>query len=135
MTFVRPSLLTVCFTILLACVAPRIVPGPRVAPRIVIAQTAPQQAWTPAPLPANSQNAYSLPPDKLAKAIAISRIRNIMDIVGGLWGLAVLWLLLATRSASTLGRWATRINPHRWIQGLLRSEEQTSELQSPCNLV
>jgi Zn-dependent protease with chaperone function len=67
----------------------------------------------------DQQQAYSLPPDKLAKAIAISRIRDILDIVGGLWGLAVLWLLLATRSASTLGRWATRINPHRWIQGLL----------------
>src|SRR5665647_1070083 len=104
MTFVRPSLLTVCFTVLLACVAPRIVPGPRVAPRIVIAQTAPQQAGAPAP--ANPQNAYSLPPDKLAKAIAISRIRNILDIVGGLWGLAVLWLLLSTRSAARIEAWA-----------------------------
>jgi len=119
MTFVRPSLLTVCFTILLACVAPRIVPGPRVAPRIVIAQTAPQQAGTPAPLPANSQNAYSLPPDKLAKAIAISRIRNIMDIVGGLWGLAVLWLLLSTRSAACIEAWAQRTSASRWIQGLV----------------
>ncbi len=43
-----------------------------------------------------SQQAYQLPPDKLAKAIAISRIRNTMDIVNGLWGLAFLWLLLAT---------------------------------------
>ena len=119
MTFVRPSLLTVCFTILLACVAPRIVPGPRVAPRIVIAQTAPQQAGTPAPLPANSQNAYSLPPDKLAKAIAISRIRNIMDIVGGLWGLVVLWLLLSTRIAARLEAWAQRTSTRRWIQGLV----------------
>jgi STE24 endopeptidase len=119
MTFVRPSLLTVCFTVLLACVAPRIVPGPRVAPRIVIAQTAPQQAGSVAPAPANPQNAYTLPPDKLAKAIAISRIRNILDIVGGLWGLAVLWLLLSTRSAARIEAWARRTSGRRWIQGLV----------------
>jgi STE24 endopeptidase len=119
MTFVRPSLLTVCFTVLLACVAPRIVPGPRVAPRIVIAQTAPQQAGSVAPAPANPQNAYTLPPDKLAKAIAISRIRNILDIVGGLWGLAVLWLLLSTRSAARIEAWARRTSARRWIQGLV----------------
>ncbi len=119
MTFVRPSLLTVCFTVLLACVGPRIVPGPRVAPRIVIAQTAPQQAGSVAPAPANPQNAYTLPPDKLAKAIAISRIRNILDIVGGLWGLAVLWLLLSTRSAARIEAWARRTSGRRWIQGLV----------------
>ncbi|HEV2484939.1 MAG TPA: M48 family metallopeptidase [Terracidiphilus sp.] len=119
MTFVRPSMLIVCFTVLLTCVAPRIVPGPRVAPRIVIAQTAPSPAAAPAPAPANPQNAYSLSPDKLAKAIAISRIRNIMDIVGGLWGLAVLWLLLSTRTAARIEAWAQRISPRRWIQGLV----------------
>ena len=119
MTFVRPSLLTVCFAVLLACVAPRIVPGPRVAPRIVIAQTAPQQPGSAAPAPANPQNAYTLPPDKLAKAIAISRIRNIMDIVGGLWGLVVLWLLLSTRIAARLEAWAQRTSARHWIQGIL----------------
>ena len=119
MTFVRPSLLTVCFAVLLACVAPRIVPGPRVAPRIVIAQTAPQQPGSAAPAPANPQNAYTLPPDKLAKAIAISRIRNIMDIVGGLWGLVVLWLLLSTRIAARLEAWAQRTSARLWIQGVL----------------
>ena len=114
MTFVRRSVLTICFTILLACVAPRIGPGPRVAPRIVIAQTS-----SPAPARANQQNAYSLSPDKLAKAIAISRIRNIMDIVGGLWGLAVLWLLLASRAAARLEAWAQSITARRWIQGMI----------------
>ena len=44
-----------------------------------------------------AQQSYSLSPDKLAKAIAVSRIRNILNIVGSLWGLAVLWLLLSTR--------------------------------------
>jgi len=74
------------------------------------------QATLAVPAP---QPAYSLPSDKLANAIAISRIRNIMDIVGGLWGVAVLWLLLSTRSAARLETWAKSIADRRWIQGLV----------------
>jgi STE24 endopeptidase len=66
-----------------------------------------------------AQSAYKLPPEKLAKAIALGRIRNIMDIVGSLWGLAVLWLLLATHAAAGLQAWAERILKRRWLQGLL----------------
>ncbi len=117
MSFARCSLLTICLTILLACVAPRIVPAPHVQAQANVGQPAPGQAAAPAA--ANPQPAYSLSPDKLAKAIAISRIRNIMDIVGGLWGLVVLWLLLAARGASGLERWAGRISGRRWIQGLI----------------
>ena len=113
MSFVRCSLFTVCFAVLFAMVAPRIVPGPKVAPRIVAAQT------TQAPPPDNDFPAYSLPPDKLAKAITLSRIRNIMDIVGGLWGIAVLWLLLSTRLAKRIEVWAQGLSARRWIQGLL----------------
>ncbi len=113
MTFLRCSIITLCFSILLACVAPRIVPGPKVAPRIVIAQT------SPAPAPASPPNAYSLSPDKLAKAIAISRVRHIMSIVGGLWGILVLLLLLATRAAAWMEAWAHSISARRWIQGLV----------------
>jgi hypothetical protein len=36
-----------------------------------------------------------------------------------LWGLAVLWLLLATRAAAGLEAWAERICARRWMQGLL----------------
>jgi STE24 endopeptidase len=82
-------------------------------PGSVAGQAAPQSAQ-----PANP-SAYTLPPDKLAKAIALSRIRNIMDIVGSLWGLAVLWLLLATRAAAGLQAWAERVLRRRWLQGLL----------------
>jgi Zn-dependent protease with chaperone function len=67
----------------------------------------------------NPEQAYSLPPDKLAKAIAVNRFRNIMDIVGSLWGLAVIWLLLSMRSASRLGAWAESVFKQRWLQGLL----------------
>jgi Zn-dependent protease with chaperone function len=59
-----------------------------------------------------------LPPDRLAKAIALGRIRNILDIAGALWSLAVLWLLLATRAAAGLEAWAQRTTRHCWLQGL-----------------
>jgi STE24 endopeptidase len=66
----------------------------------------------------NQQPAYSLPPDKLAKAIALGRIRNVMDIVGSLWGLAVLWLLIA-HAGARMEAWTERVAKRRWLQGLL----------------
>lgn len=69
--------------------------------------------------PSNPQQAYSLPPEKLAKAVALSRIRNILEIAGSLWGLAVLWLLLSTHLAAGLAAWAERLLRRRWMQGLL----------------
>jgi STE24 endopeptidase len=68
--------------------------------------------------PASSQQAYSLPPDKLAKAIAISRIRNILDIVGSLWQIVFIWLLLTSRFAARLEMEIKRIASHRWAQGV-----------------
>lgn len=62
---------------------------------------------------------YHLPPDKLAKAIAASRIRNILDIVGSFWALAVLWILLDSRAADALESWARGMSGRRWLQGVL----------------
>lgn len=69
--------------------------------------------------PANSQDAYTLPPDTLAKAIAIGRIRNFLNIAGSIWGIVFLWILLATRGWSRIERWARRISSKRWVQGLV----------------
>jgi STE24 endopeptidase len=69
--------------------------------------------------PANAGPAYKLPPDKLAKAIALSRIRNILDIAGSVWGIVFLWLLLAFHGWSGLEAWAQRRSSRRWLQGLL----------------
>jgi Zn-dependent protease with chaperone function len=77
-------------------------PAPTAA---ALAQTAPAQA-------------YSLPPDKLAQAITLNRIRTALDIASSLWGLAFLWILLATRWAAGLAAWAERLLPRRWMQGL-----------------
>jgi len=66
-----------------------------------------------------AQQAYSLPPDKLAKAIILSRIDTALDIAGSLWGLLVLTLLLASRRAARLAAWTERLLRRRWMQGLL----------------
>jgi Zn-dependent protease with chaperone function len=105
-------LLALCLTLL----------GAGLSPRLCVAQsdaqpTSSQPAAQAAP--ANPQQAYSLPQDKLAKAIALSRIRHILELVGSLWGLAFLWILLATRAAAGLAAWTERLVKQRWLQGLL----------------
>jgi Zn-dependent protease with chaperone function len=85
-------------------------------PTAPIASTTTSQST--ATQPAAGQQAYSLPPDKLAKAIALSRIRNILDIVGSLWQIVFIWLLLASRFAARLEAEIKRIASHRWAQGV-----------------
>src|SRR5215472_14971736 len=85
----------------------------------VPAQPAPAaQAQTPPPQ-LHSEQAYSLPPDKLAKARTLNKIRLALGIGGAIWGLVFLWWLLASRNASRLEHWTQRVTPHRWLQGLL----------------
>ena len=115
MTFAPRLVLASISIFLLAAVAPRLsVPHPstRYVPihRSAPASTDAQQG---------AEQAYSLPADKLDKAIALSRIRNILDIAYSLWGLAVLWLLLASRWAAGLAAWAERKAKRHWMQGLL----------------
>jgi STE24 endopeptidase len=95
-------------------------------PQALTAQNAATQS-TPAPVAvaapsqANPQQAYTLPPDKLAKAIAISRIRNILDIAGSIWGIVFLWLLLATRALAGSSDGRSDFAGRRWVQGLVFS--------------
>jgi Zn-dependent protease with chaperone function len=86
------------------------------------------QPGTPQPQPqvslatANSgspQQAYSLPPEKLAKALAYSHIRQILELTETLWSLIVLWLLLATRTAASLAAVLGHCTRRHWLQGLL----------------
>jgi Zn-dependent protease with chaperone function len=67
----------------------------------------------------NAQPAYHLPPAQLARAVALSRIRNLLDIAGSLWAIAVLWLLLAGHIAAQMEKRVARITGRRWLQGLL----------------
>jgi STE24 endopeptidase len=111
MTFVSRWLLAASFTMLIF----GLVPGLSSAQQA----PAPTSALEPHSTSVQPNQAYTLPPDKLAKAIALNRIRNILDIVSGLWGIAVLWLLLATRAAGALEAWVQGIFSRRWLQGLL----------------
>jgi Zn-dependent protease with chaperone function len=127
MNFARCAMLAGCLfgclilqlPLQLAAVAPRTGPGPHVAPRIVLRASSQPTLASTAATTAPPQQAYTLPPAKLAKAIALGRIRNLLGLVGALWGLAVLWLLLATRAAAGLEAWAQRVCRQRWLQGLL----------------
>jgi Zn-dependent protease with chaperone function len=110
MKFARRTLPMLCFAFFCASMAPS----------FCLAQPAPAPTTTSsaASQPVNAQ-AYSLPPDKLAKAITLNRIRAVLDIAGSLWGLAVLWLLLAMGWAAGLAGWAERLVRRRWLQGML----------------
>ncbi len=74
---------------------------------------------TPTTATIKANQAYTLPPEKLAKAITLSRIRHILALVSTLWGLAVLWILLAAHAISGLAGWAERLLKRRWLAGLL----------------
>ena len=84
---------------------------------------APPQSPTPTASAASTQptpqQAYTLPPDKLARAIALSRIRNILNLAGSIWGIVFLWLLLALRAWRGIEEWARRISKRRWVQGMV----------------
>lgn len=65
-----------------------------------------------------AQPAYILPPDKLAKAEALARIRTVLYFGDALWGLAVLWLLLETGAAARVAAWIEQRTSRRAAQGL-----------------
>jgi Zn-dependent protease with chaperone function len=95
-----------------------------IAPQTLFAQSqaaeaAPAPAVAGAPAHANPQPAYTLPPNELAKAIKLGRIRDILSVTGAVWGVIFLLILLSTRASAGLERWAERLSSRRWIQGLI----------------
>ena len=100
--------------------------GTAVLMLLVISGTAGQSGSRPqgqsSPVAARSQpqseQAYSLPPAKLAQAIALNKIRVALDIFGSLWGLILLWGLLASGTAVRLDAWTRETMRQRWMQGL-----------------
>ena len=63
--------------------------------------------------------AYTLPPEKLEKAIALSRIRNTLEITESVVWLVLIWVFLASRAAAFLECRAIHLSRHRWVQGLV----------------
>jgi STE24 endopeptidase len=64
-----------------------------------------------------SKAAYSLPPEKLARAIAYSRQRTVLGFVDTGWGVVVLLLLLTTGTAAWMQRVAVGLSENKWVQG------------------
>lgn len=111
MPFLRRILLAFCVASLLAACS--------LVAQTIPAANAPSSAQAMEAAPPGNQRAYTLPPDKLAKAIALSRIRNILDIAGSIWGIVFLWLLLVTGGWAAIEAWAQRSAGRRWWQGVL----------------
>jgi STE24 endopeptidase len=110
MPFLRYFYAALCFSLTISVLCAQ--PLAAQSPSVTAAAMAPVTSQP-------ATQAYTLPPDKLAKAIALNRIRNILDIAGSIWSVVFLWLLLATRAAAALEGWAQRVFRRRWLQGLL----------------
>lgn len=63
--------------------------------------------------------AYTLPPDKLAKAIQLTRLRAILSFGGTAWSLLALLAALWLRWPVALRDWAERTATRQWLQGIL----------------
>jgi Zn-dependent protease with chaperone function len=114
MTFYRRLLWVFCPAVLLAGTI-----SVSLAAQNAGSPASPAPTASAAPAQPTPQQAYTLPPDKLAKAIAISRIRNILNLTGSIWGIVFLWLLLALGAWAGIERWAQCISSRRWVQGLV----------------
>ena len=60
-----------------------------------------------------------LPPDKLAKAIALSHWSAGLYFGGTAWLVVTLWLLLRLRVGARVQRLAERVSARAWVQGLV----------------
>jgi STE24 endopeptidase len=66
---------------------------------------------------AQNTSAYTLPPDKLRKAVALNRIGVVLTLVGCVWTLAQLILILSLGIAARMRDLAMRLSENRWAQG------------------
>lgn len=62
---------------------------------------------------------YSLPPDKLARAVAFSRKRTMLGFAQTAWGTLTLVLLLSFGVVARLRDWTVGATRRRWLQGFL----------------
>jgi STE24 endopeptidase len=84
---------------------------------IVLAQN---QAPNPTPPRQSGQvKTYTLPPEKLAKAIEYARARNVLHFASFAYGVVVLVALLAWRVAPLFRNWAERVSRRRILQAYI----------------
>lgn len=65
----------------------------------------------------NDHTAYTLPPDKTAKAIELSHFYDTLYFVGYGWGILSLFLMLQLGIAARIRDTAVKLGPNRWAQG------------------
>jgi STE24 endopeptidase len=63
--------------------------------------------------------AYTLPPDKMRKAVALTKIRMGLEVGGAVWMFAQLILILGLGVAAWMGRMAERATRVRFVQGFV----------------
>src|SRR5258708_26838783 len=69
--------------------------------------------------PPASTTAYTLPPDKLAKAKALYDLRGKLRIIDTVFGLVVLLALLYLGIAAKYRDWAERVSRYRFVQAMV----------------
>lgn len=62
---------------------------------------------------------YTLPPDKLAKALALSRAGNWAYFGGTAWTVFALWALVRLKLGVAIRALAVRANRREWVRGLI----------------
>jgi len=77
-----------------------------------------QQEMSAAPLHENLPD-YSLPPDKLAKAQHLAKVRVALRFTAEAWGMVQLVLLLGLGAVAWMRDTALRASHNRWVQGYL----------------
>ncbi len=79
--------------------------------------------WAPAQPPAASteqpKKEYSLPPDKLQKAIDYSRARSWLHFTGEIAGIAVLGAILVFGVSAKFRDWAESVSKNQFVQALI----------------
>lgn len=62
---------------------------------------------------------YTLPPDKLDKAIHLNHAHAALHFGGVAWTILLLWLLVRLRVGRHVSDWAASLTPRTWLQSLL----------------
>ena len=85
----------------------------------VRAQTVPPVQTTAAAAKEKAPAQYSLPPDKLKRAIEYAQDRYWLHFAGELWGIAVLIAILAFGLSAKFRDWAEAASSRRFVQAAI----------------
>jgi STE24 endopeptidase len=62
---------------------------------------------------------YTLPPDKLAKAVHLSHAHTALHFGNIVWTILVLWLLIRCGVGKRVSNWASSFSTKSWLQGFI----------------